>query len=550
MHETIPDNDQDRELSPEGEPDPAARRPRYPFALWQSLTFKMTAATALILSLVMGAGFWYLALSEKRFELDEAENQATRVAELVIQSFDRMASNRRPFHNRYLAQKLLELPQVHNLRVLAPDGTVQFSRYPEEVNRPLDMTNKAPCMDCHTGDRLLSWDRTYRAEDGTALFHLAFEIPNVPSCVRCHRPEFTVLGTLIVETEIDSLFAKIARTRNAIAVTVLASLLISILGTTLLFRRMVKRPLDQLRHEMHKVERGDFAVAPSPAAKDELREVYESFLSMTARLEEVQRHLNERLDDKSAVVDDLTHELRRIYSNLIRMEHLSAVGTLSSQVVHEVRTPLNALSLNLQLLNQELSAHLDLRSEAQDLARNIGCEVDRIALILERFLDRARQPLSPPVETSLHRIVTDVTTLMELEARKAAVTIETGFEGLQHRQPLRGDELRQILINLMSNAIQAMPRGGTLRIDAQSDEQGLTLSVTDTGVGIPPENHEKVFAPFFTTRANGTGLGLVIVQRLASEMGGSISFAPNPGGGTVFRVYLPWPGLEERDANE
>jgi signal transduction histidine kinase len=521
---------------------------RYPDVFWHSLMFKITVSTALVLLLVMGSGFWFLVQRERQYEFKQAENYSTRVAELVIQSFDRSASNQRPFHSRYLAQKLLSLPQVHNLRVVAPDGTIQFSRDPLEINTKLDLTNHPTCKDCHKANGLSSYDRTYTGASGEALFHFPFSIPNSQSCLRCHRAEFKTLGTLIVETEIDSINAKIKKTRDAISITVLISLVLSLLGTVWMIQRLVKRPLDDLRREMRKVEKGDFSIAASPETQDELREVYESFGSMTRRLADVQQHLNTMLEDKSATVDDLSQELRRIYGNLIRMEHLSAVGTLSSQVVHEIRTPLNALSLNLQLLNQELSDHVDLSEGAVSLAQNIGHEVERITVILEKFLNRARRPLSPPTETSLQQIVRNVIMLMELESKKANVRFDTNLFNSGEKRPLRGDELVQILINLITNAIQAMPDGGVLGIETQEDEVGISISISDTGIGVPDDNLEKIFSPFFTTRPNGTGLGLAIVQRLVVEMGGTIRVEARPEGGTIFTLNLPWPGIEERES--
>ncbi|RJO66251.1 MAG: sensor histidine kinase [Myxococcales bacterium] len=534
------------------EPDDAPPRPpRYPFLFWRSLSFKMTAATALVLALALGGAFSYLIWYETKLEYVEVARYTERVAELVLDSFDRLADvqSGRPYHTRYLAQKLLDLPQLYNMRVVAIDGTIQFSRYPKEIGTPLALTRREPCNQCHADRGVIDSIHTYTALTGEALYHLPFPIPNQPQCVRCHKPEYKTLGTLVVETEVESVQQKIGKHQTSMALTVLFALFVSLTGTTLLFRRFVKLPLGHLQHEMHRVEQGDFKIGPAWPSQDEIHGVYESFISMTRRLEEVQADLNDMLERKSARLDDLTQELRKIYANLIKMEHLSAVGTLSSQVVHEIRTPLNALNLNLQLLNRRLKKHFDLEPEAAELAVNIGREVERIAAILDKFLDRARRPLSAPSHESLRELAMGVVALMEWEAKKAGATIHLDLDPGDERVRLQGDEMRQILINLVSNAIHALPNGGNIYISARPNGAFHELTVRDDGEGIDEATLEKIFSPFFTTRSSGTGLGLAIVKRMVEEMGGEIKVDSRPQEGTTFVVRLPRGEDKERNAS-
>lgn len=515
-------------------------KPRRGHPFWRSLSFRITVTIAVVMMLSLGGALWYALRVETELEYRQVEVYTQKVAELALQSFDTEFKTHTPFHTTHLASKILELPNLHNLRVLAIDHTIQFSRYIEEIGTKMDYNSAPGCNRCHVGGSVLSDERTYFSETGARLYHLPFPIPNMPQCTRCHRPEFKILGTMVVEMEIEPMMQKLIKHRSAMALSVLIALSTSILGTALIFRKFVRRPLNHLQEDMRKVQAGDFTlVGPPPDTKDEIQEVYLAFMTMTRRLEEVQNHLNALVLEKSAIVDDLNQELRKIYSNLINMEHLSALGTLSSQVVHEIRTPLNVLNLNLQLLHKELLKHSDLETDALESAANIGREVERISSILEKFMDRARRPLSAPTKESLRNLVMGVVALMGAEAQKASVRIDVGVLAGLERVLVQADEMRQILINLIGNGISAMPKGGTLSIDASQMGGKYELTITDAGVGISEENLERIFTPFFTTRANGTGLGLPIVKRLVEDMGGEIRVRSVLGSGSTFSIVLP-----------
>lgn len=507
-------------------------------AVWHSISFKMALAMAVILAVVLSLATFLSLRYEADLEYREVEDYTNRVAELVMQSFDSKAVGTTPFHTRYLAAKLLELPRLHNLRVVAIEGTIQFSRNPDEIGQPLDLANRDVCDTCHASEGVLSEEKTYRNKNGGFLYHLPYPIPNQPKCLRCHKPEFKHLGTLVVEMEIDSTLDKIFKHSFSMIGGAIIALVLALIGIMISFRWLVKSPLSNLQRDMQKVEYGDFRVGPVPESKGEISELYEYFISMTRRLEQVQSDQNALVKEKSAKVADLSQEIRSIYSNLIRMEHLSAVGTLSAQVVHEIRTPLNALNLNLQLLHRSLLDHPDMDDDSKDLAANIGKEVERISLILDKFMDRARRPRSKPTMESLHDLISEVVALMEWEAKKVSVEFQVDVPEDIQAVLMHADEFRQILINLFANAMNAMPDGGKIRITAEKVDHTCNIEVSDTGCGINREDLENIFKPFFTTRERGTGLGLAIVKQIVEGMGGEIRVESEVGEGTRFLLDL------------
>lgn len=509
------------------------------FPPWRSLFVKMTAGTAVLLVLVVGAAFYYALQIEMKLEMEDTERFTRHLSEMVLQSFDTLAEGNQPYHTKYLASKLLALPQLEDLRVVAIDGTIQFARNNNEVGTPLKLSERASCRDCHTKEGQATGERVYRGANGKLTYHLPVAIPNGPRCLRCHKAEYKILGTLITEVEIENIERKMNTFKLSILSSFSLACLLALFGSIVLFRRLIARPFRTMMNEMRRIEEGDFSLGPVPKSRDELQELYETFHTMTMKLAAAQAQLNESLTQKSNRVEDLDRELRRIYSNLITMEHLSAIGTLSAQVVHEVRTPLNVLSLNLQLLERQLLRSPEQAEDTTKLVKAIGNEVERIAKILERFLDRAKRPPSSHVSERLNELVSGVVALLDIEAQKAQVLFALDLPSHSESQLLPADELRQILINLIANAIHAMPQGGTIAIKAREENGFVRLVVRDTGPGIAPELQEAVFTPFYTTRQNGTGLGLAIVKRLVEELGGKITLTSAVGAGAEFAVLLP-----------
>jgi signal transduction histidine kinase len=223
----------------------------------------------------------------------------------------------------------------------------------------------------------------------------------------------------------------------------------------------------------------------------------------------------------------------------VRAERLAAVGTLAASLAHEVRNPLNSISLMLVLLKRRLARLAD-GSDA-DLAatvENVKREVERLDGLVEEFLslstlDRLERQRHDPAAVAREALV--------LTGPGAAARGVTVREDLPALPPLSIDrqKLKQVLLNLLRNAVEAMPGGGILTVAARREESGVLLEVADTGVGIEPGI--DVFDFFTSTKRGGTGLGLPISRRIVEAHGGTLTYASERGRGTVFRVLLPGP---------
>ena len=271
------------------------------------------------------------------------------------------------------------------------------------------------------------------------------------------------------------------------------------------------------------------------------------------------------------ILNDAT-EARQQAFEAIESERLQALTMLAASVAHEIGNPLNALHIHLQLIERELKKlkmiktpplegrasgraraavqTVGAESEIPELARRLEQylgvakgEVERLNYIVTQFLHAIR-PAAPQLKPfSLNEVVVKTLDLLrpELENRGLQVRLRTARQ--LPLAPIDPTQIQQVLVNLIKNAMQAMTKGGVLTVATGEGTDGLWVSIADTGGGIPQEQLNQIFEPFYTTKKKGSGLGLMIVQRIIRAHGGRIELESQVGRGTTFRIWLP---LQER----
>ncbi|MBZ5569366.1 MAG: sensor histidine kinase [Acidobacteriia bacterium] len=232
---------------------------------------------------------------------------------------------------------------------------------------------------------------------------------------------------------------------------------------------------------------------------------------------------------------DANQRLQASFEQLRRADRLSAMGELSAGLAHEIRNPLGSIEGAVQILRRK-QLEDETKEEFGELAQR---ELDRLKGIVNRFLRFARP--QPP-----RRIPTDPMLLLESVSKLVAETAKMGKVQVRVESAsdipatsIDQEQIKQVLLNLAINAIQAMPAGGEVMLCAVADGVNLRLEVQDQGIGIADENLERIFNPFFTTRDEGTGLGLSIAERIVSQHGGRIEPRRNRTNGMTFSVVLP-----------
>ena len=245
--------------------------------------------------------------------------------------------------------------------------------------------------------------------------------------------------------------------------------------------------------------------------------------------------------EKGAVVmlRDVTHERRRTES-VLESERFNAIQLLAAGVAHEIGNPLNALNIHLQLLDRVINDIEDTRKDdLRELVRVARDEVTRLDLIITQFL-RAIRPTQPQLaSTDIEQLLTDTLTLLRQEVQDRHIDIEIRKPESIPQVRVDAGQIKQAFFNVIRNAFQAMTDGGRLEIAFSTSNEFLIISFRDNGIGIAADNLARIFEPYHTTKPHGSGLGLMIVQRIVQEHGGQIEVSSKPDCGTVVSLLLP-----------
>ena len=321
---------------------------------------------------------------------------------------------------------------------------------------------------------------------------------------------------------------QIQERQRGILITRAAILIGMALAFWVIMRYHVGRPLHHLVDAMEAVGAGNLASRVDLPRRDEIGRLAAQFNWMGDRLQEAREDLLREAERKV----DLERQIRR-------QEKLAALGKVSSELAHEIGTPLNIIAGRAEYLQSRMDAD-DPR--ARDL-RTITTQIERIAKTVKRVLAFARSPEPQRQRLPLGDVVRRVAEFLRREVAAQGVQLDLAVDDAP-KASVDPDQLQQVLLNVLMNALEATPRGGAIRVEARADPADpawAVITLADTGKGIPPEVLPRAFEPFVTTKGSGrgTGLGLAISRDLVRAHGGDMAIASEPGRGTAVTIHLP-----------
>jgi signal transduction histidine kinase len=256
----------------------------------------------------------------------------------------------------------------------------------------------------------------------------------------------------------------------------------------------------------------------------------------TGLLADEQRKKRVELEETARQLERANEDLRNSFEQLKRADRLAAVGNLSAGLAHEIRNPLASIEGAAGILEDGNIA----KEQRLEFLGIIKKECRRLNRLLGNLLDFARPRPPQRQKIGLEPLLDSVVSLVQHAAEKNAISLRKEINPPGLMLDADGEQLKQVFINLLLNAIQAMPEGGNIRLVAHPEKSELLIEIIDQGCGIAAENVDKMFNPFFTTKENGTGLGLAVAHQIVTQHGGILRARNNADRGMTFAVLLPY----------
>jgi signal transduction histidine kinase len=478
-----------------------------------SLRLKIIAGIGVILVAVIAV---YAAISVSRQAEHVrllAQREATLIASLAERAIASAMLEGKSDEVEAILRKIGEQPGLVRIEIVDPEGVVLRSALPE------DATKRLPPV----GGRIGGVSPPPYWDDQSNTVDILRPIVNAQPCHRCHSLERPVVGFVHASFS----FAEVApQVEPSLTEAILPAALAVAAASALIglyFSFAVGRRIERLSDAMKQVEAGDLQARVRDRTPDELGRLANSFDGMVSRLAGAKQQLEDRHSD----------EVRRA-------EHLAAVGKLAAGVAHEINNPLAGMQNCVRTLSKWAGTDQRQTQYLQMLQEGLS----RIARTVRQLLDFARE--SPPRMTrvDLGSLLDRCLRLLAHELAERKIACAPFPSGELPDICADPQQLEQVFVNLLMNALDAMTGGGTLTVSAAVREEGsrlLEVMVADTGAGIPAQDLPRIFDPFFTTKqvGKGTGLGLSVSYGIIKAHGGSIEVESEPGKGSTFKVLLP-----------
>ena len=497
-------------------------------SIFSSVKFKLLFLALLVVFVFTSLIVWSDIVDTKGRLITAQKEKAVLLSDIIKQSIVLlMLENRWKELQELIADLSKNNPELREVRIFHPvSGRIIVSGDVKDVGKRI-----------YDED----WERFRKKEEapfiiekeGSMFATRVLAISNMPACFRCHPPRDKVLGVLDVEISL----AVAQRSIRELTIKHVMGLILGFVGISLIFifggERLINQPLKGLTDVMKKVEAGDLTVRAKSSNHDEFGYLSNTFNTMIDSLESAKSEI------------DAYH-----MQQMERAAKLASLGEIVSGIAHEIKNPLAGISCAVQVFRSELDDSDGKRAVINEILN----QVNRLDRTVKDLLSYAK-PKPPQLMLSrISDVMEKALFFVHPEAKKQNITIETRVEQDAPGTLIDADQIQQVFLNIIINAIQAMPAGGLLSISIaekarneiddelrgfQGEGRLLAIRFEDSGKGIAPEDLAYIFEPFFTKKSKGTGLGLSISQKIIQEHGGEIAVKSSLGKGSVFTIYLP-----------
>lgn len=472
-----------------------------------NLSAKFIISVTTLITLIMIGVIFSIMTREKAIIVQEMQKRGYTIAEvLAMSSINSFLNHDYSTMKRYI-DTIAKDEDVQYVMILNLSGVVKMHNNPDMLGKVLN--DPLTINSLKTKDPI---NQLYRLNSKEDVYDIAAPI----------RTEEKRLGIVRIGISTKKMYSEIAKSRNRIIFMGIVALLAGITGS-IIMARTISKPIKKLVKSAKAISQGNLDLKLDVTSRDEVGILTEAFRNMAEKLS---RHINE----------------------LIRTERLAVMGKIGANIAHEVKNPLDAIKGSAEYLQKKY--HED--KTITKFTTIIKDEISEVVQFLDEYLQLARPAPPQFAQTDMNRVIGETLELAEklIEQRRISVHKRLGRE-----LPLLvadSIQIKQVFMNIILNAIEAMPSGGDLTISTfkeihpeedlgKRDLAGekIVVEFSDTGEGIPRENIEKIFDPFYTTKEEGSGLGLSISLSIIEKHKGKIVVTSKEGKGSVFRIILP-----------
>jgi two-component system NtrC family sensor kinase len=506
---------------------------------------------------ILGLFFIYTSICNHyrdTMTLELVRSEAFRASSFIKKSLEVEMIEKERDHIHRAVRHLGEEPGMESIRIYNDRGEIRFSSQQDEIGTSVELDSEA-CRACHANGQQPTvfpggeQGQIYTRGDRRVLGILN-PILNEPSCASagCHDAGQKVLGVLDVQLSLEDVDQAMSAATWRSGLVGLAIIFISALVIALIVYNAIHVPAKKLQRGTEELAAGNLDVEIDLNRSDELGQLADSFNGMARNLKAADAELRDWSHTLEDRVAKKTAELESISRQMIQVERAASLGRMAATVAHELNNPLSGIVTYSRVIARKVEkgmARGDDRDKIVEELDLIRSESMRCGRIVKDLLTYARESPHEFKPEHLHELVDRVVSLAGHHLHLGSVEISVLADLVDDTLICDGDQIIQALLALTINAVEAMPEGGQLTLRTAPGEKDpdrhVLLAIEDTGTGIPESIRGRIFDPFFSTKAetSGVGLGLAVVYGIVSRHGGTIRVESGPGTGTTFLIELP-----------
>ncbi|MFZ0999970.1 MAG: ATP-binding protein [Candidatus Sulfotelmatobacter sp.] len=523
--------------------------------LTRSISAKLIGSLLAVMVVIFALlGYVNIRLHRQQLEADRLAS-AERISDVIKRSatYYMLRNDREGLY--HVIRTLADQQGMVKVRIFDQEGRISYSTDSGEVNHVLDKSAEA-CYGCHVRSQPLTRlnrpdrFRIYRNAGGQRVLGIITPIENQASCsnAECHAHPASqqVLGVLDTNLSLAQADSQLRVSSARMLSYTAGAMLLVVLFSWLFVWRVVARPINALENGTEHLARGELGYQIEVRSQDEVGDLAHSFNDMSLQLRAANEQIMtwaKTLEDR---VDEKTKELRSAHDHVLHVEKMASLGKMAAVVAHEVNNPLSGILTYAKLLRKWVAsgqAGNDKRDEAMECLELIATESRRCGELIKNLLSLSRSAPMNLQSVDLHEVINRSLLLVRHQLEHAGIDLQLKLEEDMPRLHCDAAQIEQVLLALIMNAIDAMPRGGNLWIAnlLNDDETEISIEVRDDGAGIAPDVLPQIFEPFMTTKEHGrgVGLGLAISRGIVERHNGRIEVESHLGKGTTFTLTLP-----------